>query len=114
MGILGLTFKENVADLRNSKVPDIVAELAQFGIEAMVADPLASPEHAEREYGIALADLDALCDLDGLILAVAHEPYLAHGTSWYTDRLRPGGVFIDVKSVIDPASISDATSFWSL
>ena len=72
IGILGITFKEGVPDLRNSRVPDIVAELREFGIAALVADPLADPEAAKREYDVDLVALDHFTALDGLILAVPH------------------------------------------
>ena len=72
IGIVGLTFKEDVPDLRNSRVPDILAELREYGIAARVADPLADAAEARREYGIDLVDLDQLDGLDGLILAVPH------------------------------------------
>src|SRR6266566_1958896 len=72
VGILGVTFKENVPDLRNSRVPDIVAELREFGIDPLVADPLADPEGVNHEYGIELVSLDEMSQLDGMILAVPH------------------------------------------
>src|SRR6266550_1089494 len=78
VGILGLTFKENVPDLRNSKIPDIVAELSQYGIEATVHDPLGNPHEAFEEYGIQIAPLDRLTGLDAVILAVAHKEYIAN------------------------------------
>jgi UDP-N-acetyl-D-galactosamine dehydrogenase len=114
VGVMGLTFKENVSDLRNSRVPDIVRELGQFGIGALVHDPLGSAELALHEYGIELCALDALTDLDGLVLAVPHESYLADGPSAVAARLRPGGVLIDVKSVIQPGSTPDGIAVWSL
>ena len=70
VGVLGLTFKENVPDLRNSKVPDIIAELSQYGVEASVHDPLGNPHEAFEEYKIKLANLDEMTNLDALILAV--------------------------------------------
>src|SRR5712671_4418512 len=70
IGILGITFKEDVPDLRNSRVPDIIAELRDFGIAALVSDPLADPAEAKREYGVDLVPFDRLTGLDGLILAV--------------------------------------------
>ncbi len=73
IGIVGITFKEDVPDLRNSRVPDIVTELREFGITASVADPLADPGEAKREYGIDLVPLEVLTELDGLILAVPHK-----------------------------------------
>ena len=99
VGILGLTFKENVPDLRNSKIPDIVRELTQFGIDAMVHDPLGDAREAHEEYKIELASLDKFTGLDAVILAVAHTEYLRDMDSIYA-RVRDGGVVIDVKSAI--------------
>src|SRR6187455_1436770 len=76
VGILGLTFKENVPDLRNSKIPDIIAELTQYGIDAMVHDPLGDPREAQEEYKIELTPLEKLTGLDAIILAVAHTEYI--------------------------------------
>ncbi|HYW60055.1 MAG TPA: nucleotide sugar dehydrogenase, partial [Xanthobacteraceae bacterium] len=73
--VLGLTFKENVPDIRNSKVVDIVRELASFGIAAQVHDPIAPAEDAKREYGISLIDMPALRQADAIVLAVAHGDY---------------------------------------
>src|ERR1700733_14279716 len=95
VGILGLTFKENVPDLRNSKIPDIVAELAQYGIDAMVHDPLGDPREALEEYKIEGAPLDKLTGLDAVILAVAHKDYIANPDNVFA-RVRDGGVVIDV------------------
>src|SRR5207248_9353242 len=72
VGVIGVTFKENVPDLRNSRVPDIVAELREFGIDPLVTDPLADPDGVHHEYGITLASFDELSELDGMILAVPH------------------------------------------
>jgi UDP-N-acetyl-D-galactosamine dehydrogenase len=99
VGILGLTFKENVPDLRNSKIPDIVAELATFGIQAMVHDPLGNADEAYHEYKIRLTAIDQLVDLDAVILAVAHKAYLGNAGAIY-ERVRDNGVVIDVKSVL--------------
>src|SRR6185369_2412837 len=93
VGIFGLTFKENVPDLRNSKIPDIVAELATFGIEAMVHDPLGDPHEAHEEYKIALVPLDQLTNLDAAILAVAHREYVDSTTAIF-ERIRDNGVLI--------------------
>ena len=99
VGILGLTFKENVPDLRNSKIPDIVGELATFGIDAMVHDPLGDPREAHEEYKIEITPLDKFVRLDALILAVAHAEYLDHAGSLF-DRVADNGVVIDVKSAL--------------
>jgi UDP-N-acetyl-D-galactosamine dehydrogenase len=113
VGILGLTFKENVPDLRNSRVPDITDRLRAHGIEPMVHDPLASAEEALREYGIELRPIDALSELDVLILAVAHRPYL-DDLAGLGSCLKPGGLLIDVKSAFDPAALRSDLLYWSL
>ena len=114
VGILGLTFKENVADLRNSRVPDIVRELGEFGIQPFVHDPLCSPDEAWDEYGITLHRLEELRHLDGLVLAVPHTEYLADGPERMAERVQPGGVLIDVKSVLQPDSVPSGICYWSL
>lgn len=114
IGILGLAFKENVPDLRNSRVPDIVGELRAFGIEALVHDPLASAEEAKHEYGIELCPTTALRNLDGLVLAVPHREFRAGDFAALFAMLKPGGVLIDVKSVIDRAHVPSGITYWSL
>jgi len=114
VGIFGLTFKENVPDLRNSKIPDIVAELAQYGIDALVHDPLGDPEEAHEEYLIELTPLDALQQLDAAILAVAHAEYVSNPANIY-ERVKDGGAVIDVKSAL-PTNIPPPRGirYWSL
>jgi UDP-N-acetyl-D-galactosamine dehydrogenase len=113
VAILGLTFKENVSDTRNSRVPDIVRELENFGVRATVSDPKARPEEAVHEYGIALTDLGQVANLDALVLAVPHKEFLAEPAKLFA-RLKPQGVFIDVKSVVEPASVPKGMTYWSL
>jgi UDP-N-acetyl-D-glucosamine/UDP-N-acetyl-D-galactosamine dehydrogenase len=113
VGILGLTFKENVPDLRNSKIPDIIAELAQFGIEAIVHDPLGDPHEAQEEYKVALAPLDRFTGLDALILAVAHREYISNIDGIYA-RVRDGGCVVDVKSVLPTTAPPRGIRQWSL
>ncbi|MGN6496920.1 MAG: nucleotide sugar dehydrogenase [Tsuneonella sp.] len=113
VGVLGLTFKEDVPDLRNSKVPDIVAELREFGIGPLIHDPLAAPDEASHEYGLELSELAAFHDLDGLILAVNHAEYLSRAAA-LSEMVADGGILIDVKSVLDPAAIPDRLLYWSL
>jgi UDP-N-acetyl-D-glucosamine/UDP-N-acetyl-D-galactosamine dehydrogenase len=114
IGILGIAFKEDVPDLRNSRVPDIAAELREFGIAAQIADPLADPEEARREYGVELVGLDRFAGLDGLVLAVPHRVLARSGWGWLFDALAPGGVLVDVKSVVDPADVPAQIRYWSL
>ena len=115
VGILVLTFKENLPDLRNSRVPDIIRELRQFGIEPLIHDPLADADEAEEEYGLSLSPLSALDGVQGLILAVPHREYFKQGVSELIGMVDPdGGVLVDIKSVLDPADIPDHVNYWSL
>jgi UDP-N-acetyl-D-galactosamine dehydrogenase len=114
VGILGLTFKENISDLRNSRVPDIVAELRQFGIEPLVHDPLADVRVAQQAYGIQIVDWSEFSSLDGVILAVGHRFYLDMPCDRLLACVRSGGVLMDVKSVFDPAKIPPTVNYWSL
>ncbi|MGE0792224.1 MAG: nucleotide sugar dehydrogenase [Sandaracinaceae bacterium] len=114
VGILGLTFKENVPDLRNSRVPDIIRELAAFGIEALIHDPLANAEEAIHEYGVRLSSLDELTNLDGLVLAVAHREYLEMPRTRLFEMVTGNGAIADVKSMLDPAEVPDRLVYWSL
>lgn len=114
VGILGLTFKEDCSDLRNSKVPDIVKELQSFGIAPLVHDPIASAEEARHEYGIELVPTEALKDLDGLVLAVSHRAYVELGPAAIQDWLVSGGAIADVKSLFHPSEIRSDLRYWSL
>jgi UDP-N-acetyl-D-glucosamine/UDP-N-acetyl-D-galactosamine dehydrogenase len=114
VGVLGLTFKEDVADLRNSRVPDIVAELRSFGVEVLVHDPVADADEAEAEYGLRLQSWDDLRDLDALVLAVAHRSYPARLRADLARMMKPDGVVVDVKSVLDAADLAPGLAYWSL
>ena len=114
VGVLGLTFKEDVNDIRNSKVPGIVAELREFGIEALVHDPQANAEDTRHEYGLELTPLEELRSLDAIVFAVSHKEYLEMGADRMVERLRDGGIFMDVKSAFEPAKIGDRVRYWSL
>jgi UDP-N-acetyl-D-glucosamine/UDP-N-acetyl-D-galactosamine dehydrogenase len=114
VAVLGLTFKEDCNDIRNSKVPDILRELLQFGIEARVHDPVADPKEALHEYGVTLTAIEDLTELDAVVLAVAHKWYLAPGRPSLFSMVRDRGVLIDVKSVLDPARAGGRIRYWSL
>lgn len=114
VGILGLPFKENVRDIRNSKVPDIVTELRLFGIEAEVHDPIADPREVREEYDLTLSPWDQLQGLDALVLAVPHHYYLSMGVQALLSGLRPGGIVVDVKSVLIPSEVPQGLRYWSL
>jgi UDP-N-acetyl-D-galactosamine dehydrogenase len=114
VGVLGLTFKENVPDLRNSRVPDILAELRQFGIEPMVADSRADAEEAHHEYGIALTPLEKLTGLDAVVFAVSHDEYKGLGGEKLHTLVHDRGVVIDVKSMLDPKAVPSGLAYWCL
>jgi UDP-N-acetyl-D-galactosamine dehydrogenase len=104
--LLGLTFKENCPDLRNTRVVDIAAELAAYGIHCSIHDPWASPEEAEREYGIGLVQPQAGDDYDAVVLAVAHRQFAEMGIDAVRALAKPGAVVYDVKHLF-PATAVD-------
>ncbi len=113
--VLGITFKENVPDIRNSKVIDILRELKRFGIRTQVHDPLAIPEETKNEYGILLTPPEKLEPADAVILAVVHQSYLAEGWPLMQRLLRSGrGVVLDVKSRLGRASKPEGVELWRL
>ncbi len=114
VGVLGLTFKEDCNDLRNSKVPDIIKELKDFGIDAVIHDPLANGPEAVHEYGFELASLEQFKELDAVIFAVSHKNYLDMGVEKLTGMIRDGGIFMDVKSAFSPAIETRGIRYWSL
>ncbi|MBI1210139.1 MAG: nucleotide sugar dehydrogenase [Alphaproteobacteria bacterium] len=113
VAILGLTFKEDVSDTRNSRVPDIVDELKTFGVAASIVDPRARAEDAVHEYGIALASLGGLSDLDAIVLAVPHREFLADKSALFA-KLKHNGIVIDVKSALEPNEVPSHLTYWSL
>jgi len=101
VNVLGLTFKENCPDLRNSQVASIVAELESFGVSVHVHDPMADPAEARHEYGIELQGWDSLPRADALVLAVAHQGILERSAKEMAKKVKESGCVIDVKSVLD-------------
>jgi UDP-N-acetyl-D-galactosamine dehydrogenase len=113
--ILGMTFKENVPDIRNSKVVDIARELQREGLKVQVHDPLALPDEAEHEYGMTLTPFEALKPADAVILAVGHADYIAKGWALITGLLRDGQGFVfDVKSKLDRSQQPKGIDLWRL
>jgi UDP-N-acetyl-D-galactosamine dehydrogenase len=108
VNVLGLTFKENCGDLRNSKVIDIIRELQSYGVEVFVTDPLAEAEEAMHEYGVKLTPFDELPRADALVAAVAHREYTRLSVEDLGRKMIKGGAFIDVKAVFDPAALGAA------
>ncbi|ATI44023.1 Vi polysaccharide biosynthesis protein VipA/TviB (plasmid) [Pacificitalea manganoxidans] len=100
--ILGLTFKENCPDLRNTRVVDVVSELREYGIDVDVHDPWVDAEEAMHEYGISLTETPEAGAYDGVILAVAHETFRERGMSFLRDMGRDTHVLYDLKSVFSP------------
>ena len=98
VNVLGLTFKENCPDLRNSKVPDIISELQSYGIDVTVHDPVADPSEARHEYGLDLSEWDALPVADAIVVAVAHDVYRDMGLHIIRKKVRDNGALIDVKA----------------
>ena len=106
--VLGLTFKEDVRDLRNSKVMDVVRELQSYGAKVYIHDPVADPAQALQEYGVSLTPWDDLPRAAAIVVAVAHAKYRELGGAAIAAKVESGGVFADVKSAFDPAAITGA------
>lgn len=104
--VLGLTFKENCNDLRNTKVIDVVRQLEEFGVETVVFDPLCDPVEASREFGLVPVASPEAGTYDGIILAVAHEAFRTMGAAAIRALGKPDAVFFDVKSIF-PVEASD-------
>ena len=108
VNVLGLTFKENCGDLRNSKVIDIIRELESYGVEVHVTDPQAEAEEALHEYGVKLVAWEQLPRADAIVAAVAHREYAALSVEDLGKKLIKGGAFIDVKAAFDAKALTTA------
>jgi UDP-N-acetyl-D-galactosamine dehydrogenase len=102
VAVLGVTFKEDCPDLRNSRVVDLIRELESFGAEVLVHDPIADPDDARGEYGLHLTSWGDLPVADALVVAVAHQSYREMPPETLLSKLSEGGAIIDVKSLLDP------------
>jgi UDP-N-acetyl-D-galactosamine dehydrogenase len=115
VNVLGLTFKENVPDLRNSRVIDVIKELRSYGVDVRVHDPVAAPAEARREYGIELTQWEQLPVADAIVVAVAHGEFVRRSVADYRKKLVPNGCFVDVKAQFDPVTLRTAgMSVWRL
>ncbi len=115
IGVLGLTFKEDCPDLRNTKVIDIIDELKSYGTNVLVHDMISESRQAFEYYNIDLCKWEDLNDLSALILAVPHKAYLNNQLSDFKNMLLPNGCFIDVKSVFDPKDANELElNYWRL
>lgn len=117
IAILGFTFKENCPDTRNTRVIDIYRELCDYGIEALITDPVADKKEAENEYGIRFADMNALTDLDAVILAVGHDEFKMLSVSemnhWYKNGTCK--LMFDIKGILDKTSLENENyKYWRL
>jgi UDP-N-acetyl-D-glucosamine/UDP-N-acetyl-D-galactosamine dehydrogenase len=115
VSVLGLTFKEDCADLRNSKVVDIISELKSYGVEVSVHDPEADPAEALHEYGVCLLKWEELTRADAIVAAVAHKGFRSLGADDLTRKLVKGGCFVDVKAAFDANALRAAgVNVWRL
>ena len=115
--LLGLTFKENCPDTRNSRVVDIIQRLAEYGISVQVVDPWADKEAAMHEYGVQLITMSEVQDADCVALCVAHREFVGMGVDDFSKLYKAGSkkVFVDVKSVFEPKNFAQADyAYWSM
>lgn len=112
--VMGVTFKENVSDIRNSKVADLVKELMQFSINVHMVDPYASPNEFAHEYGLTLVDTPSN-DYDAVILAVNHEEYKQLGNDYFKSLMKADPILMDLKAILNPVDVTDAgIIYWRL
>jgi UDP-N-acetyl-D-galactosamine dehydrogenase len=106
--ILGLTFKENCEDLRNSRVIDVIQELKSYGVNVLVHDPVAKVKEAKEEYGVNLVDLDQVENLDAIVAAVAHDSFRSMSLASLVEKSGSGAPFMDIKSAFDRTKLAEA------
>jgi len=115
VSVLGLTFKENCPDLRNSRVIDVIHELISYGIQVHVHDPVPDQQEATHEYGVTLESWEQLPQSDAIVVAVSHQEFMARTLADYQAKLSATGVLVDVKAVFDPKAVAAAgIPFWRL
>jgi len=108
VNVLGLTFKENVPDLRNSHVIDVINELKSYGVQVFVHDPVPDPDEARQEYGLELVSWEELPLADATVVCVAHRQFRDMGAEKLSRKIARGGCFIDVKSQFDQKALTAA------
>ncbi|TAK30246.1 MAG: nucleotide sugar dehydrogenase, partial [Saprospiraceae bacterium] len=112
--VMGLTFKENVADIRNSKVSDLVRELMQFSVNVHVVDPYASPNEVARQYKLTLMDAPSN-DYDAVIVAVNHKEYESLDLDYFKSIMSDKPILLDLKAIYDPGKVREnGLSYWRL
>ena len=103
VAVLGMTFKENIPDLRNTRVIDIITELQDYGVDVLVHDPLADPAEVDQYYGLTMTPLQEIQGVDAVIVAVAHQDYMNFGLAGIAGLCRHGRpIIVDVKAIFDP------------
>jgi UDP-N-acetyl-D-galactosamine dehydrogenase len=107
VAVMGLTFKEDVPDLRNSKVIDVIRELQEYGVECFVHDVMAHSGEAREEYGVDLIDWKSVPKCEAVVAAVAHAEYRENGLKMISEKLPKGGVLIDIKSMFDRQKVAE-------
>ncbi len=117
VGVLGLTFKENVPDLRTTKVVDVLGELREYGMDVLVHDPMADPDEAMHEYGLTLSPLSDFTGLEALVVAVAHDEYVrmdpARLRGFFADPA--SGLVMDIRGTLDRAAVeAQGLTYWRL
>jgi UDP-N-acetyl-D-galactosamine dehydrogenase len=113
--VLGLTFKENCPDLRNSKVIDVIRELESYGATVHVHDPVAESAEAEHEYGVRLVPWEHLPKANAIVAAVAHKEFAEHSLDQMLGKLSSGGVYVDVKCTADMQALrAKGVNVWRL
>lgn len=113
--VLGLTFKEDCPDLRNSRVIDVIRELESYGAKVLVHDPVAEANEARHEYGVDLVSWDNLPKAAAIVLAVGHREFKLKAANEFLSKLENGGVISDVKSMLDPTNFDGSgISLWRL
>ena len=113
--VLGLTFKEDCPDIRNTRVIDVVNELASYGLTVHVHDPVADRDEARHEYGILLEEWDALPRAQAIVAAVSHRAFRQRPADDYVGKLEPGGIYMDVKCQADAAQLrGKGVTVWRL
>lgn len=114
IGVLGLTFKEDVSDFRNSQSPVIVREFLKFGCTVLAHDPYASPEGLLQSHGIAVLPWDELKELDAVVVIVPHKFYIQEQGEEIFKVIKKDGIFIDVKSAFNRDYLAKTVQYWSL
>lgn len=115
--ILGLTFKENCPDLRNSKIVDVVKELKEYGVEVVIYDPIADKQEAKEEYGIEIPNIEDIKDIDTIILAVKHNEFsdlTKEKISEFYSKLNEKKLILDLKGVLDKKQINEEFLYWRM